>query len=155
MLHALTRGAGCGSLALSLLIAVGCAYDDSLELPSPGGGGDTGFGGALTDTGGAASGGFTSTGGLASTGGITNTGGIRSTGGITSTGGFTSTGGTSSGGTVGNGGTTGSGGRNVNGPCKDLNLFCFDPFDMFIFNPDCFTCNSGKGCQACVAFKAE
>jgi hypothetical protein len=36
------------------------------------------------------------------------------------------------------------------GPCKDLQLLCFDPIDMFIFNPsDCFTCNGGKGCQGC------
>ena len=42
----------------------------------------------------------------------------------------------------------------MNGPCKDLNLFCFDPFDMFIFNPECTTCNNGMGCQACEAFQA-
>jgi hypothetical protein len=36
------------------------------------------------------------------------------------------------------------------GPCKDLMLFCFDPIDMFLFNPsDCLTCNGGKGCQGC------
>jgi hypothetical protein len=48
------------------------------------------------------------------------------------------------------GGTAAPGTRDVNGPCKDLELFCFDPFDMFIFNPsDCVTCNGGKGCQGC------
>ena len=47
-----------------------------------------------------------------------------------------------------------SGTRDVNGPCKDLDLFCFDPFDMFIFNPDCFTCNNGMGCQSCENFQA-
>jgi hypothetical protein len=47
-------------------------------------------------------------------------------------------------------GTAPAGPRNVKGPCKDLQLFCFDPFDMFIINPsDCFTCNDGKGCQGC------
>jgi hypothetical protein len=49
-------------------------------------------------------------------------------------------------------GTTGA--RDPNGPCKDLELFCFDPFDMFIFNPECFTCNSGMGCVACELFQA-
>jgi len=49
------------------------------------------------------------------------------------------------------GGTTTPGARDPNGPCKDLNLLCFDGFDMFIINPsDCFTCNGGKGCQACI-----
>ncbi|MET0287722.1 MAG: hypothetical protein ABW352_24755 [Polyangiales bacterium] len=48
----------------------------------------------------------------------------------------------------------GSGGMGApgakDGPCKDLMLFCFDPFDMFIFNPElCFSCNGGKGCQGC------
>ena len=47
-----------------------------------------------------------------------------------------------------------SGTRDVNGPCRDLQLFCFDPFDMFILNPECFTCNSGMGCQDCEAFQA-
>ena len=42
----------------------------------------------------------------------------------------------------------------MKGPCKDLNLFCFDPFDMFILNPECFTCNGGQGCQACEFFQA-
>lgn len=52
-------------------------------------------------------------------------------------------------------GTDPSGGtRDVNGPCKDLMLFCFDPFDMFTFNPECFTCNSGMGCQDCVDLQA-
>jgi hypothetical protein len=44
--------------------------------------------------------------------------------------------------------------RDPNGPCRDLELFCFDPFDMFIFNPECFTCNNGMGCQACEFFQA-
>jgi hypothetical protein len=36
------------------------------------------------------------------------------------------------------------------GPCKDLQLLCFDPIDMFLFNPsDCFTCNGGEGCKGC------
>jgi hypothetical protein len=35
------------------------------------------------------------------------------------------------------------------GPCKDLMLFCLEAIDMFLFNPDCFTCSGGKGCQAC------
>jgi hypothetical protein len=47
-----------------------------------------------------------------------------------------------------------SGTPDPNGPCKDLNLFCFDPFDMFILNPECFTCNNGMGCQACELFQA-
>jgi len=42
----------------------------------------------------------------------------------------------------------GAGGRDVNGPCKDLNLICFDFVDMFI-NAECTTCNGGKGCQGC------
>lgn len=42
----------------------------------------------------------------------------------------------------------GTGGRNPNGPCKDLNLLCFDFIDMY-FNAECFTCNGGKGCQGC------
>lgn len=46
------------------------------------------------------------------------------------------------------------GARDPNGPCRDLELFCFDPFDMFIFNPECFTCNQGMGCQACEFFQA-
>lgn len=50
--------------------------------------------------------------------------------------------------------TQSSGARDVNGPCKDLDLFCFDPFDMFIFNPECFTCNGGMGCQSCENFQA-
>ena len=45
-------------------------------------------------------------------------------------------------------------GRDPAGPCKDLDLFCFDIFDMFIFNPECFTCNGGMGCQSCEAFQA-
>ncbi|MFM2420520.1 MAG: hypothetical protein RL385_5243 [Pseudomonadota bacterium] len=44
--------------------------------------------------------------------------------------------------------TTSDGGRDVNGPCKDLNLLCFDFVDMFI-NAECLTCNGGKGCQGC------
>ena len=49
------------------------------------------------------------------------------------------------------GGTSGAGGADPTGPCKDLNLFCFDIFDMWIFNPDaCAKCNGGKGCQTCV-----
>jgi hypothetical protein len=50
--------------------------------------------------------------------------------------------------------TSGSGGRDPNGPCVDLELFCFDVFDMFIFNPDCLTCNNGDGCQWCDGFQA-
>ncbi|HEX5660820.1 MAG TPA: hypothetical protein VFX59_26685 [Polyangiales bacterium] len=47
------------------------------------------------------------------------------------------------------GGSAGAPG-DKSGPCKDLQLLCFDPFDMFIFNPsDCLTCNGGKGCQGC------
>jgi hypothetical protein len=65
------------------------------------------------------------------------------------------TGGVHTGGTAGSGGSSGSGGASPTGPCKDLKLFCFDPFDMFIFNPACATCNSGKGCQACINFQAE
>ena len=99
------------------------------------------------DTGGiTTSGGMTSTGGDVITGGVTNSGGISSTGGVASTGGVNTSGGAT-------GGSSST--RDPNGPCKDLNLFCFDPFDMFIFNPDCFTCNNGKGCQACVAFQAQ
>ena len=46
---------------------------------------------------------------------------------------------------------SGAGGADPTGPCKDLNLFCFDIFDMWIFNPDaCKKCNAGKGCQTCV-----
>ncbi|HET6338080.1 MAG TPA: hypothetical protein VFG30_32885, partial [Polyangiales bacterium] len=45
-------------------------------------------------------------------------------------------------------------GGGATGPCKDLQLFCFDIFDMFIFNPDCFTCNNGDGCMDCVDFLA-
>jgi hypothetical protein len=41
------------------------------------------------------------------------------------------------------------GGRDPNGPCKDLNLICFDFIDMFLFNAECSTCNGGKGCQGC------
>jgi hypothetical protein len=48
--------------------------------------------------------------------------------------------------------TTGS--RDPNGPCKDLMLFCFDPFDMFTLNAECFTCNNGQGCMDCVDFQA-
>jgi hypothetical protein len=44
--------------------------------------------------------------------------------------------------------------RDPNGPCKDLQLFCFDPFDMFTLNPECFTCNNGQGCMDCVDFQA-
>jgi hypothetical protein len=40
------------------------------------------------------------------------------------------------------------GGRDVNGPCKDLGLICFDFIDMWI-NAECQTCNGGKGCQGC------
>jgi hypothetical protein len=40
------------------------------------------------------------------------------------------------------------GGRDVHGPCKDLNLICFDFIDMWI-NAECQTCNAGKGCQGC------
>lgn len=40
------------------------------------------------------------------------------------------------------------GGRDVRGPCKDLNLICFDFIDMWI-NAECQTCNNGKGCQGC------
>ncbi|HKP59738.1 MAG TPA: hypothetical protein VJV78_23605 [Polyangiales bacterium] len=47
-----------------------------------------------------------------------------------------------------------SGTRDPNGPCRDLMLFCFDPFDMFILNPECFTCNNGMGCQDCDFFQA-
>lgn len=46
--------------------------------------------------------------------------------------------------------TPSTGPRDVNGPCKDLELLCFDVFDMFIINPDdCVTCNGGKGCEGC------
>ena len=46
--------------------------------------------------------------------------------------------------------SSGSGTRDVNGPCKDLDLVCFDIFDMWIINPDdCATCNSGMGCEGC------
>jgi hypothetical protein len=49
------------------------------------------------------------------------------------------------------GGRGGVGGADPAGPCKDLNLFCFDIFDMWIFNPDaCAKCNGGKGCQTCI-----
>lgn len=45
---------------------------------------------------------------------------------------------------------SGTGAPDPSGPCEDLQLFCFDIFDMFIFNPsDCFTCNNGDGCQGC------
>ena len=44
--------------------------------------------------------------------------------------------------------TTPDGGRDVNGPCKDLYLLCFDFIDMWI-NAECQTCNSGQGCQGC------
>jgi hypothetical protein len=65
-------------------------------------------------------------------------------------------GGVSGSGVAGADGTTdpGTGTRDPNGPCKDLELFCFDPFDMFIFNPECFTCNNGMGCVACELFQA-
>jgi hypothetical protein len=148
-------------------------------------GGSVATGGTTFSTGGIVStGGLTSTGGVYNTGGVStggvSTGGVStggtSTGG-TSTGG-TSTGGVSSGGsgsggwstggsttggaggfttggTAGTGATSGSGGADPKGPCKDLKLFCFDPFDMFIFNAACFTCNNGAGCKACVNFQAE
>jgi hypothetical protein len=66
-------------------------------------------------------------------------------------------GGAASGGaTPGGGAPSGStnGARDPNGPCKALNLFCFDPFDMFTLNPECFTCNNGMGCMDCVDFQA-
>jgi hypothetical protein len=49
---------------------------------------------------------------------------------------------------------SGGGTRDANGPCKDLMLFCFDPFDMFTLNPECLTCNNGQGCMDCVDFQA-
>jgi hypothetical protein len=57
-------------------------------------------------------------------------------------------------GSAGTDDSSGNGTRDPNGPCKDLDLFCFDPIDMFIFNPECATCNNGMGCQDCVAFQA-
>jgi len=130
--------------------------------------------GGLTSTGGVYNTGGVSTGGV-STGGVstggTSTGGT-STGGVSSGGsgsGGWSTGGSTTGGTGGatggaggftTGGTAGTGSTpstapDPKGPCKDLKLFCFDPFDMFIFNAACFTCNNGAGCKACVNFQAE
>ena len=50
--------------------------------------------------------------------------------------------------------TTDANDRDPNGPCRDLELFCFDIFDMFIFNPECFTCNNGMGCASCENFQA-
>jgi hypothetical protein len=44
--------------------------------------------------------------------------------------------------------------RDVTGPCRDLDLFCLDDLDMFLLNPECFTCNSGMGCQSCEFFRA-
>jgi hypothetical protein len=35
-----------------------------------------------------------------------------------------------------------------------LNLVCFDAIDMFILNPECYTCNGGMGCQDCELFQA-
>jgi hypothetical protein len=40
-------------------------------------------------------------------------------------------------------------------PCESLNLICFDVIDMFILNPQCFTCNNGLGCQTCDFFQAK
>jgi hypothetical protein len=43
-----------------------------------------------------------------------------------------------------------SGATDKSAPCKDLQLLCFDIFDMWLINPqDCATCNGGKGCQGC------
>ena len=44
--------------------------------------------------------------------------------------------------------------RDVTGPCRDLDLFCLDNLDMFLLNPECFTCNDGMGCQSCEFFRA-
>ena len=77
--------------------------------------------------------------------------GLACIGGIVVIGGFPGVAG--AGGAAGFGGVAGTG-ADPNGPCKDLQLFCFDPFDMFIFNPECFTCNNGMGCMTCIAFKA-
>ena len=49
------------------------------------------------------------------------------------------------------GGTTD---RDVTGPCRDLDLFCLNNLDMFLLNPECFTCNGGMGCQSCEFFRA-
>ena len=47
-------------------------------------------------------------------------------------------------------GTSTGGAKDKSAPCKDLQLLCFDIFDMWIINPqDCMTCNGGKGCQGC------
>lgn len=44
--------------------------------------------------------------------------------------------------------------RDVTGPCRDLDLFCLNDLDMFLLNPECFTCNDGMGCQTCEFFRA-
>ena len=44
--------------------------------------------------------------------------------------------------------------RDVTGPCRDLDLFCLNNLDMFLLNPECFTCNDGMGCQTCEFFRA-
>lgn len=44
--------------------------------------------------------------------------------------------------------------RDVTGPCRALDLFCVNNLDMFLLNPECFTCNDGMGCQACEFFRA-
>jgi hypothetical protein len=101
-----------------------------------------------------------STGGAAGVRGPTGTGGAAGTSGPTGTGGTGSTAGTT--GNAGSGtGTSGSdaggpgnGVPDPNGPCRDLDLVCFDAIDMFILNPECSTCNAGMGCQACELFQA-
>lgn len=81
--------------------------------------------------------------------GTSGSGGAGGSAGVSGSGGMGG-----AGGSAGSGGAGGAG-ADPNGPCKDLNLFCFDPFDMFIFNPQCFTCNNGQGCKACINFRAE
>jgi hypothetical protein len=52
-------------------------------------------------------------------------------------------------------GAAGNTGTGDYAPCESLGLICFDPIDMFILNPQCFTCNNGAGCQTCDMFQAK
>lgn len=111
------------------------------------------------DAGGAADMHDASTGG---TSGSTGTGGANPSSGAGGTTVMNGTGGTSGnsadggidlGGLFGDagdpgGGSTAPGDPDPNGPCEDLNLICFDIFDMWA-NPECQTCNHGQGCQGC------
>jgi hypothetical protein len=114
--------------------------DAELDVPVTGGGGASGFGGHIADTGaggaggqggvdagtdaplgtggatgsgGASSGGANGTGGVSSTGGVAATGGLVGTGGVSSSGGVATTGGAVGTGVFGTGGVNGTGGSTV------------------------------------------